>query len=261
MRVSLAGVGALGPGFDDWAELREQLCSNEVSDVEMTSPKPAVIPPRERRRAPLLVRVAVDVAAQACDAAGVDAKDVASVFASGMGDMTITDYMCRTLATDDKMLSPTRFHNSVHNAAAGYWSISTKCHEPANSISGFRLTATSGLLEAAAQCAFEKRPVLLVAFDVPGPSPIDAMNHIDAPFGAALVLTPDAGTHKLEMSVQPGNGDWPALAGSRLQGLYDSNPAARLLALLQTLDDDPTADVALPLGPDCSLLVSTRRAA
>ena len=260
MKVALAGIGALGPGFADWQALRALLTDNEMSDAEMLAPKPEVIPLRERRRAPLLVRLAVDVAAQACDAAGFDPSAVATVFASGMGDMTITDYMCRTLATDDKMLSPTRFHNSVHNAAAGYWSISTKCHEPANSVSGHRLTATNGLLEAAAQCAGENRPALLVAFDVPGPAPIDAVNHIEAPFGAALMLTPDTGTHELDMTIQPGTGDWPALPGERLLPLYESNPAARLLALLYALDTGSSAPIALPLGTDCSLHVSTRSA-
>ena len=261
MKVGLAGIGAFGPGFENWAGLRDALADQTLNDAQMVSPKPAVIPPRERRRAPLLVRLAVEVAGQACADAGIEASAAASVFASGMGDMTITDYMCRTLASDDKQLSPTRFHNSVHNAAAGYWSISTKCVEAANSVSGFRLTATAGLLEAAAQCAFEKRPVLLVAFDVPGPTPIDAMNHITAPFGAALMLTPDAGTHELDMTIEAGSGQWPKLDGARLQALYDSNPAARLLALLQMVKTDNTNPVALPLGPDCSLFIRATRAA
>jgi len=31
--------------------------------------------------------------------------------------------MCKTLADDPLLLSPTRFHHSVHNAASGYWAI------------------------------------------------------------------------------------------------------------------------------------------
>ena len=52
------------------------------------------------------------------------------MFASTYGDLAITDYMCSTLAKAPMTLSPTRFHNSVHNAAAGYWSIATACRQP-----------------------------------------------------------------------------------------------------------------------------------
>ena len=35
------------------------------------------------------------------------------------------------LAADPRELSPTRFHNSVHNAPAGYWTVAAHCHAPA----------------------------------------------------------------------------------------------------------------------------------
>ena len=63
-------------------------------------------------------------------------------------------------------MSPTKFHNSVHNAAAGYWTIGTGCMAPSNSLSGYECSFAAGLLEAAAQCAADRRPVLLVGFDV-----------------------------------------------------------------------------------------------
>ena len=34
--------------------------------------------------------------------------------------------ICEALATDEREVSPTRFHNSVHNASAGYWGIATR---------------------------------------------------------------------------------------------------------------------------------------
>ncbi len=46
---------------------------------------------------------------------------------------------------------PTKFHNSVHNAAAGYWTIATGCLKPYTSVSGYYFTYGEGLLEAASQ--------------------------------------------------------------------------------------------------------------
>ena len=40
-----------------------------------------------------------------------------------------TTTCARTLASAPTLLSPTKFHNSVHNAAAGYWTIGTGCME------------------------------------------------------------------------------------------------------------------------------------
>ncbi|MBK8284644.1 MAG: beta-ketoacyl synthase chain length factor [Ahniella sp.] len=78
-----------------------------------------MLAPTERRRAPDTVAVALYLA----EAASMDASraptDMASVFASAYGDLAINDYMCETLATTPRMISPTKFHNSVHNAAAG----------------------------------------------------------------------------------------------------------------------------------------------
>ena len=48
-------------------------------------------------------------------------------------------------------VSPTRFHNSVHNAAAGYWTIGAGAMQPATAISAFDASFAQGLLEAMVQ--------------------------------------------------------------------------------------------------------------
>ena len=66
----------------------------------------------------------------------------------------INDYMCATLAATPTLISPTKFHNSVHNAAAGYWT-----HRPpaatsaSTALTAFDASFGAGLLEAASQCA------------------------------------------------------------------------------------------------------------
>ena len=109
---------------------RRKMISLSIVDHEFSSPKPQAVPPKERRRAGLMINLAVEVAHQACENAGVDKTVIPSVFVSALGDTAITDYMCRKLSQPEKMLSPTKFHNSVHNAPSGYWTISSENRMP-----------------------------------------------------------------------------------------------------------------------------------
>ena len=125
MRIGISGIGIWGRGMRNWPEFCALVnTGDDGAAAQWQAPAPAAIPARERRHSPLMVKLAVEVACQACDMAGLDRRDVATVFGSSMGDGEISDYLCRALASESKVLSPTRFHNSVHNAPAGYWSIS-----------------------------------------------------------------------------------------------------------------------------------------
>src|SRR5580692_4610479 len=131
-----------------------------------TRPQPAILPPNERRRALDTVAVALEVAQAACANAGRDPAQLPMVFASTYGDLAITDYMCSTLAKAPTTLSPTRFHNSVHNAAAGYWTIATGCREPYCALGAGVYTFATGLFAAAVQVCADQTDVLLVAYDI-----------------------------------------------------------------------------------------------
>ena len=134
MKCKITGIGAWGGQFQNWSQLQAILAGAQLPKPDKpNSPKPEIIPANERRRAPLPVKLAVEVSWQATRAAQVDPQATACTFASGLGDTEITDYMCRALNTAEKVLSPTKFHNSVHNAAAGYWTISTGCMKAAES--------------------------------------------------------------------------------------------------------------------------------
>src|SRR5690606_20828188 len=106
------------------------------------------------------VAVALEVALAACQASGRDPASLPSVFASSQGDLVIADYMCATLADEPATISPTRFHNSVHNAAAGYWTIGTGAMHPATALSAGDASFAQGLLEAMAQLAGGTEAVL-----------------------------------------------------------------------------------------------------
>lgn len=279
MICSIEGVGVWGAGYSHWKDVvarnpvgfdpDEPVKSNETDDnaapaLSDAGPKPEIIPARERRRAPLAVKLAVEVAAQAFEQTSMLAEDTTCVFASGMGDTNITDHMCRAVATADKLLSPTKFHNSVHNAAAGYWSISTDCMMPANSISAFNYTAALALLEASTQCSVQQRPVLLVVFDTKTPATFAGSMTINENFACALLLTPQRDATKPNIKIESGR-----TAQSMSQRCVESNftmastanPAAQLLPLLHSVATGTSKPLILPMGFGTSLTVQLDTAA
>lgn len=159
--LDLAGVGIWSERFASWDQFSAIV---RGESVDMTSqPQAKLIPPRDRRRASMFVRMAIEVMDHACRMGRVDPSSVATVFGSSLGDVEITDYMCSALAREPLSMSPTRFHNSVHNACSGYWSIATGAHWPANAVSAYDHSPAVALLEGAV-LAIEERIPVLVAF-------------------------------------------------------------------------------------------------
>jgi Beta-ketoacyl synthase, N-terminal domain len=265
MHVDLLGIGLLGPGLADWttgrAALREPAGWTPAPAV---LPAPARLPPAERRRAGAIVKLCVAVADQAvAHAAGIDPGAPATVFTASAGDGANCHALCEALATAQRLVSPTRFTNSVHNAAAGYWHIATASRAPSTSLSAHDAGAGAGLLEAASQCAADARPVLLVAADTPDPEPLAATRPLPDAFAAALLLAP-AGTPGAVARLAIELADAPATrcADARLEALRAAIPAARLLPLLQALAGDvPAGEVVVEYLPGLALRVSVSPAA
>ncbi len=191
LEVSVLGVGLLGPGLPSWP------AAQAVFDGRMTYvPMPAVLapparlPPAERRRAGASIRLAMAVADEAIAQAGIDPHRLATVFASSGGEGTNCHVLCETLASADRHLSPTRFTNSVHNAAAGYWHIAVASQAASTSLSAYDGSFCAGLIEAATQVRWTGAPVLLVACDVPYPEPLHSRRPLPHAMGLALLLAP-----------------------------------------------------------------------
>jgi hypothetical protein len=238
MRVHVEGVGLCGPGLDGWAEGAAILAGRrEYVPAEIRVPQPALLPANERRRAVRTVRLALAVGAEAFACADRDPGDVATVFASSGGDGETIHQILDVLASSSRELSPTRFHNSVHNAPAGYWSIATGSRAGSSSLCCHDDSFAAGLLEAVVQAHSAGEPVALIVYDVRYPSPLGEVRKIGAPFAVALVLAPeatDAAFAALDLDLRPGSNldslDLPAL-----EELRRSIPAARSLPLLAAL--------------------------
>lgn len=235
LRVHVEGIGLWSPQLADFAALRALLDGVEVAPPA-ARPSADLLPANERRRAPTSVLLAVAAATQAVAMSGRDAATLACVFASAHGDQPITDAMCATLAHAADELSPTRFHNSVHNAPVGYWTIATGCHAPSTAVAAGRASFGAGLLEAASQVLADHRPVLLVCSDTAGAGPLLAINGCTQPFASALVLAPEsspAARARLTLQLTPAPAE--TVLAEPLATWSAGNPSAPALALLAML--------------------------
>lgn len=213
----------------------------------------------ERRRAPESVLLAIEVAGQAIDMSGADQSQLACIFASAHGDHVITDYMCQTLAQSPTSLSPTRFHNSVHNAPVGYWTIATGCRAPSTAICAGPVSFGTALLEAAIQMEADQRSTLLVCSDIAGTGALNELTGCTQSFGCALVLSPQrTARSRASMLLRIGDGqahDTDEIP-SALRAQYLDNASAHALPLLTMLATDG-GRAAIALAPSAHLDVHT----
>lgn len=254
MRVAVLGIGLLGPGLADWAGGQALLCDPLAWSLQPTVvPPPNRLPATERRRAGTVVKASIVVADEAIAGAGVNASELPTVFTSSTGDPANCHSLCEALAAPGRLVSPTRFTNSVHNAAAGYWHIATQSRQPSTSLAAFDASFAAGLLEAAVQCLSTRVPVLLVACDVPYPEPLHAVRPVPDVFAVALLLAPPGAAGRgLALDVL-GDAAATACTHAGLEALRCTIPAARALPLLQALASAAASEFVLEGLPGMAL--------
>jgi hypothetical protein len=252
MRVYVEGVGLLGPGLNGWHASRALL-----ADAAAYVPTPTVVtasdllPAAERRRTGLPVKLALAAGHAAFLHAGRDAANTATVFTSSSGDGENLHHICATLASPEREISPTRFHNSVHNAPAGYWSIATRSRAPSTSLCAHDASFAAGLLDAAAQVAVDGTPVALITYDQPYPEPLHTVRAIGASFGMAMVLTPQITERvfaALDINLAAGEASATRMSDAGLDAVRTTVPAARCLPLLAALARGSAAAIILVYG-------------
>lgn len=265
IRLQLRGIGFWAPGVEDWTAAQDVLRNGQPWPRPERTGRPAttLMPANERRRAPDSVLLALAVADQAVRAAGLDPATVPSVFASRYGDLAISDYMCATLRDDPATMSPTRFHNSVHNAPSGYWSIATGARVAASSIAASTHSFAAGLFEAAVQARELNAPVLLAAYDIAATGPMRQVTASEQPFGCALVLDPSTQPSPaplLSMEFQPGQTATGSIEGEADRGPVGNPIASAAMPLLRWLaGDEAGSTLHLPLSSGLMLALTLSR--
>ena len=239
MRLSayIGGIGVLGPGLQGWPHAAAVLSGLKPYLASPTVlPTPAMLPPAERRRTGRVVKLALAVALEATASAGADPTLLPSVFSSSGSDGHICHEICQALALSTREVSPTRFSNSVHNVAAGYWSIATGSMTESNVLCAFDASFIAGLLDALTQVAVDRQSVLLVAYDTEYPAPLHAKRPIPDALGVAMVLTPErnaASKARIDLTLTDETCD--SMPDLQLEALRRAIPAARSLPLLRLL--------------------------
>ncbi len=257
--VAVDSAGVMAPGLPGWQTSLPLLRGEAPYQPEALPPlKPDSLKPNERRRTTQTIKLALVVADDALRQIERPAE-LLSVFASSDGDLEIANRICHALSQAERPVSPTHFHNSVHNAPAGYWSIAYGYRQASTSIGGIHGSFSAGLLEAAVQAVCEAKPVLLVAYDLPSPDPLGELIPSRPPFATALLLSPtspdEANPARLAtLNLQPvAETRETALASQAMEQLRQSQPSARALPLLSALARQQATHILLPYLPDLGL--------
>jgi len=253
----IEGIGFLAPGLPDWpsadAVFREKTPLTAAASI---LPVPSILPPAERRRASRVVKLALAIGLEAASHAAAEVGTLATVFSASGADGHNCHALCEQLASDDRQISPTRFHNSVHNAAAGYWGIATKAMAPCQVICAYDAGFGAGLLDALGQVVIDRQTTLLIAYDSEYPEPLYSKRNVPDCGGVALLLSPEKTARSLaRITVSPTTAAAETLADADLEKLRTAIPALRSLPLLRKLARGEAGHVCLDYLPPMQLSV------
>lgn len=245
----LDAVGLFAPSMGNWAQAKTVLCTNHHAPlVALPVPAPTALPPAERRRVGTTVKLALAAGLDALAQLALQPQHIAghqdgtlgshfqTVFTSSGGDGDNCHYLCDALAQPERMVSPTKFTNSVHNAPSGYWGIALRAKPASTSVCGFEASFGAGLLDAATQVHAQQTSVLLVSYDTPYPEPIATLRPMEGSMSLALLLSPvrtSASWAQLDVSLS--NQAPSCLDDVHLEHLRQNNPSGRALPLLKLL--------------------------
>ncbi len=246
--VYIQNISVLGPGINSWQQLQlivQGKAEHALTPIDKLAPN--ILPANERRRTTQFIKLALYVAEQAC-LYKEEAKTYASVFAASDGDYEILDKNTHALTLPGHPVSPTFFHNSVHNAASGYWAIAAKAQAFSTSLSAGSATFSAGLLEALTFCTVEAQPVLYVAYDYPPYNILSSVRNVQYPFAVGMVMQPVQDNDSIsnlqlfESKTDTETGmDLPTM-----EALRRDNPVAYALPLLQAIARNARTTCSIP---------------
>ena len=126
LRFDISKCVAWAPGLESEQDWRLWQQGEKALTDELTLPQLTTIPAMQRRRLSPFAKVALHCA---LEASAEHQANIPCVFSSRHGDLHRTTKLIENIALS-KDLSPTQFGLSVHNAAAGLFSIFTGNRAP-----------------------------------------------------------------------------------------------------------------------------------
>lgn len=244
--------GVAGSFFYNWENAEAILCGREkFGPVQAESYKTTILKPIEARRTSETIKMVLQAAEESLEQSSFSAKQLYSVFVSSDGDPNILQSICQELASDDKFVSPTQFHNSVHNAPAGYWSIGNQSMKGANSLACGDSSLAGGLLEASSLLDTGEDAVLLVCFDLKSPAPLDSARLIRYSHACSMILTGSKmqdSIFSIRLEMRPANNDSAisTMSDPQMETVRCDSPATKCLPFLEALACSESRKLTLP---------------
>lgn len=203
-----------------------------------------LLPSMLRRRTSAATKMAFSAAERACSHAGLSPSDLPVIFTSSLGEAMVTDKLCSDIANRRFPVSPTQFHNSVHNTASGYWSIAVGNKHPAMAMAAYQDSFALGLLEAWSQLHTVEKSVLLVCYEEMPPE-LMLPDHNWVGCAIAFVLSSEPAMDGRASTV---NMPFCEQADREEQSFGKSSPALAALPLLKAVEQGSAGRVRI--SPD-----------
>lgn len=183
VNFSISKWSAWAPGVSTPDAWRTWAAGDAPLDGE-ESPKLPEFPPLLARRASRADRIALRAALDCCASSS---EPVPTVFASRHGEVHRSLELLEALARGEG-LSPTSFSLSVHNAAAGLFSIGRNDRSPSTSLAAGLDSLPMAVLEAAGLLEEGAPRVLVVVYEEPLPAPFQPYVAEREPCAAVALL-------------------------------------------------------------------------
>jgi hypothetical protein len=148
------------------------------------------------------------------------------VVVSSFGEIETTVELLAQLADPQGPVSPTKFHNSVHNTATGYMSIASGNHREATALAGGAHNLEIALLELLAGLAIDGGDAALIIAEEALPSPF-VRPDADPTFAIAIHFAADPAAER-----HPSSLDLPVALEARDH--HQGRPQTGLPSLLPT---------------------------
>lgn len=274
MKFYIQSVSAYSPMFSNWSDAinffqKGNLSGNICEQIKL--PKADILSPMERRRASRTVNLALSVAQQAQQSSGFSADELCKVFSCSNGDSDIFDYLCSEVSgvsgadadAEPVLLSPTKFHQSLHNSAAGYWDICSGSSKPSTSISAGEYSFIAGIIESALLAINNKQPVLYVGYDLIPPNRLSSWIKISKSMAVAFVITAEPllitdAISACELSIGSRVCQSTCMSDSDLELFRVSNPSAASLPLLDFLACKKSGDLFFDFHQEQQVLLNIK---
>ena len=163
--------------------------------------RPAILPPMLRRRTSAPTRAVAWVLGELSERSGADLRTAPIVLGTDHGEIAVTVDLLAAALDPEADVSPTRFHNSVHNTALGYVSIACGNRAGHTTISAGPDTLAMTLVEGAARLGTGAGDVLVVVADEPVPPPLPRRGPAEVT-AVAFHLSADAAGAAAEIAVE-----------------------------------------------------------